>query len=211
MSKMCKGRENFDDWAFAVENLLILEGADSFLKQEGTGDAAATDAKARAKMILTIDSSLFVHIKDITTAKQLWTKLRSLFDDSGFSRKITLLRHLISIRLENCENMTNYVTQIVETSQRLSGTGFAINDEWVGSLLLAGLPERFMPMIMAIEHSGIQITADSIKSKLLDMEVADSGESERTSALAAKWRNKSSKRGNTNKQGGQIPNSPESV
>uniref|UniRef100_A0A1E1WGD5 Uncharacterized protein n=1 Tax=Pectinophora gossypiella TaxID=13191 RepID=A0A1E1WGD5_PECGO len=92
-----KGRENFDDWAFAVENLLILEGADSFLKQEGTGDAAAADVKARAKMILTIDSSLYVHIKDTTTAKELWTKLRSLFDDSGFSRKITLLRHLISI------------------------------------------------------------------------------------------------------------------
>lgn len=77
-------------------------------------------------------------------------KLRALFDDSGFSRKITLLRYLISIKLDICENMTNYVTQIVETSQRLSGTGFAINDVWVGSLLLAGLPEQFMPMIMAI-------------------------------------------------------------
>lgn len=106
-----KGRENFDDWAFAVENLLVLEGADIYLKQEGT-EAVSTsaDAKARAKLILTIDSSLFVHIKETKTTKELWTKLRSLFDDSGFSRRITLLRHLISIRLENCENMTSYVT-----------------------------------------------------------------------------------------------------
>lgn len=203
-----KGRENFDDWAFAVENLLVLEGANKYLKEEGTDEAAtAADAKARAKIVLTIDSSIFVHIKETKTTKELWTKLRSLFDDSGFSRRITLLRHLISIRLENSENMTSYVTQIVETSQRLNGTGFAINDEWVGSLLLAGLPERFMPMIMAIEHSGIQITADSIKTKLLDMESVDTSESERNSALLAKWqKNKWNKGGSTSRHGGQTSN-----
>lgn len=188
-----KGRENYDDWAFAVENLLILEGANKYLKEEPPADGTAitaaadtADAKARAKLILTIDSSLFVHIKNAKTTKQLWTTLKTLFDDSGFSRRITLLRHLISIRLENCDNMTNYVTQIVETSQRLSGTGFEINDEWVGSLMLAGLPERFMPMIMAIEHSGISITADSIKTKLLDMESSQVSETECNSALVAK-------------------------
>lgn len=204
-----KGRENFDDWAFAVENLLVLEGANKYLTEEGTdATAVATDAKARAKLILTIDSSLFVHIKETKTTKELWTRLRALFDNSGFSRRITLLRHLISIRLENCDNMTNYVTQIVETSQRLSGTGFKINDEWVGSLLLAGLPERFMPMIMAIEHSGIQITADSIKTKLLDMESVDASEMESSSALVARsWQKKRiGKGGSTSKHGGQASN-----
>lgn len=37
----------------------------------------------------------------------------------------------------------------------------------IGSLLLAGLPDEHMPMIMAIEHSGMVIIADSIKSKLI--------------------------------------------
>lgn len=66
--------------------------------------------------------------------------------------------------------MQSYVTQIVETGQKLSGTGFGISDEWVGCLLLAGLSEKFMPMIMAIEHSGIKITTDAIRTKLIDME-----------------------------------------
>ncbi|CAH2001960.1 unnamed protein product [Acanthoscelides obtectus] len=106
-----KGRENFEDWAFAIENLLVLEGAEQFIKQEGTdAEARLLDARTRAKLALTVDSSLFVHIKETKTTKELWTKLHSLFDDSGFSRRITLLRHLISLRLENYENMTNYVT-----------------------------------------------------------------------------------------------------
>lgn len=161
-----KGRENYDDWAFAVENFMILEGVDVTCVK---GLLDAENKKARAKLIMTIDPSLFVHIKTEATVQDLWAKLKSLFDDSGFTRKITLLRSLISIRLESCDSMTAYVNQLVETAQRLKGTGFEINDEWIGSLLLAGLPERFSPMIMAIEHSGLKISADAIKTKLLDM------------------------------------------
>lgn len=64
----------------------------------------------------------------------------------------------------------DYVSQIIETSQKLDRTGMKLDTSLVGSLLLAGLPERFAPMVMAIEHSGIEITTDVIKSKLLDMQ-----------------------------------------
>ncbi|CAH2109182.1 unnamed protein product [Euphydryas editha] len=166
-----RGRENYE-WCFAAENFLVLEGTLGCIKSE-LGQApvgAVDDAKTRAKLILTIDPSIYVHIKEVKSTKELWNKLKSLYDDSGFTRRIGLLRNLISIRLEDCDSMNSYVTQLVETGQKLAGTGFNISDEWIGSLLLAGLPDKFSPMIMAIEHSGINITTDSIKSKLLDME-----------------------------------------
>ena len=181
-----KGRENYDEWSFAAENLLVLEGMIHYIKTvDNTERKSADDAKTKAKLILTIDPGLYVHIKETKSSEELWQKLKNMFDDSGFSRKITLLRHLISVRQENCDSMTTYVTQIVETAQRLKGTGFAITDEWIGSLLLAGLPEKFSPMIMAIEHSGIQITADGIKSKLLDMEVSTTTDTDSSSAAFA--------------------------
>lgn len=205
-----KGRENYDEWTFAVEKkiVLVLEGMLHCIRPVVEKDIKLEDdAKARAKLCLTIDPALYVHIKKTTTSKELWDKLKSLFDDSGFSRKISLLRHLISIRRENCENMTSYVTQIVETSQRLSGTGFEITDQWVGSLMLAGLPEKFSPMIMAIEHSGIAITADVIKTKLLDSEPlelmgATSKETQNSeAAFASKWGKPKPRHGNTNQSG----------
>lgn len=168
------GRANYSEWVFAAENFLVLEGVQKFIYEEPSKEETAVDQKTRAKLVLTIDSSLFVHVKDVKTTTQLWNRLKNLFDDSGYARKITLLRNLISIRLENCSSMTAYVTQIVENGQKLSRTGFNISDEWIGSLLLAGLPEKFSPMIMAIEHSGISISADSIKTKLLDMEEKNS-------------------------------------
>ncbi|KAJ8929053.1 hypothetical protein NQ314_018299 [Rhamnusium bicolor] len=138
----------------------------------GNGTKTDTDkiSQARVKLILTIDSSLYFHIKETKTAGELWKKLKSLFADNGFVRRISLLRLFISTRLEDCQNMAAYVNQVVETSQRLQSTGFKIDDEWVGLLLLAGLSDKYLPMIMAIKHSGMQITTDVIKTKLLDIE-----------------------------------------
>lgn len=170
-----RGRENYSEWSFAAENFLILEGMAKCIKPEpGAIPEAADDARTKAKLILTVDPSIYVHIKNVSTSKELWEKLRTLFDDSGFTRKISLLRNLISVRLENCSSMTSYVTQIVEAGQKLSGTGFAISDEWIGSIMLAGLSEKYMPMIMAIEHAGMCITTDAIKAKLMDMEPENS-------------------------------------
>lgn len=173
---------------------MVLEGID--LDNISPDLSVSEQVKAKAKLVMTIDPSLYVHIKNENTVKDLWKKLRQLFDDTGFTRKISLLRTLISIRLENCESMTSYVSQIVETAHRLKGTGFEINEEWIASLLLAGLPEKFAPMIMAIEHSGLAVSADVIKTKLLDMtsEVSSSG------AESAFWtNNRRTKTGNTYK------------
>ena len=157
------------------------------VKPESEKEIKSTDdEKTKAKLIMTIDPSLYVHVKNVKSSKELWEKLKQLFDDNGFSRRISLLRNLISIRRENCSSMTSYVTQIIDTAQKLSGTGFEINDMWTGSLLLAGLPDRFSPMIMAIEHSGIPITSDSIKTKLLDMDSASQDECEVSGAFAVR-------------------------
>lgn len=71
------------------------------------------------------------------------------------------------IRPKNCAPVSSYLTGIIKTSPELSLTGFDINDEWVGSLLLAELSGKKSPKIMTIEHSGMSITADNIKTKLL--------------------------------------------
>ncbi|KAK9685718.1 hypothetical protein QE152_g37725 [Popillia japonica] len=174
------GRENYDDWAFAVENFLILEGLSKCI--DGTETDTDKILKAKAKLVLTLDASLFVHIKEAKTAAELWQKLKGMYDDTGFTRKIGLLRALISLRLESSESMEAYVNEVIETSQKLRRTGFCIDEEWIGSLLLAGLPEKFAPMIMAIEHSGLKIETDAIKTKLLDMQV-DGGSGRKSNAF----------------------------
>lgn len=108
----------------------------------------------------------YVHIQNATTAKEAWDNLKAAFEDSGLTRKVGLLRR-ITTRLENCESVEQYVTEIIYAAHQLNSIGLEVNEEWIGTILLAGLPERYEPMIMALENSGIAITGDSIKTKLL--------------------------------------------
>ncbi|KAK9719701.1 Zinc knuckle [Popillia japonica] len=75
------GRENYDEWCFAVENVFVLEGLTKYI--DGTEEDSVLIAKAKAKLILTIDPTLYVHVKDATTAKDVWTKIRNLYEDTG--------------------------------------------------------------------------------------------------------------------------------
>nr|CAI5851736.1 unnamed protein product [Callosobruchus analis] len=111
------GRENYANWAFAVENVFFLEGLTNCLV--GAEEDGVLVSKAKAKLILTLDPSLFTHVKDATSAKEVWDKLKEMYEDTGFARKISLLRKLISLRLDSCESMEQYVNSVIETSQKL--------------------------------------------------------------------------------------------
>lgn len=162
------GRENFDEWSSAIENVFVLEGLTNCLL--GTEEDSVLLAKAKAKLVLTIYPSLYVHVKDAGSCKEVLDKIKNLYEDRGFPRKIGLLMTLISLRLEGCVSMESYISQVIDTSQKLRKTGFSIDDQWVGPLLLAGLPEKYAPMLMAMEYSGVAITADSVKDKLPEIE-----------------------------------------
>lgn len=136
------GSENWSTWSFAMKTQLELE--DSWNCIEPSGDNAVLDAekdkKARCKIILAIDKSLYVHVRDCNTSAEVWKSLKNLFQDSGLDRRIGLLQKLCSIQLVECSSVEDYVNQVISTAQKLNDIGFSVNDEWIGSLLLKGLP-----------------------------------------------------------------------
>ncbi|XP_073811779.1 uncharacterized protein [Musca autumnalis] len=181
------GRENYTTWAFAVKTLLQHE--DLWDTVQGVYPSGAidqkVDTKAKTKIVLLVDKVNYVHIEDAETSKEVWDKLKSAFQDSGLTRRVGLLRQLITTSFAACGSVEEYVSQIVSTAHKLKEVDMPVSDEWVGTLLLAGLPEEYAPMIMGIESSGVKITGDSIKTKLLQ-DVKKRNESSDAAFLAAK-------------------------
>ncbi|CAL1678260.1 unnamed protein product [Lasius platythorax] len=160
-----KGRENYPTWKFAMSAL--LEHEDLWKCILGTETDARKLAKAKAKLILCIDPFNYSHIQTASTAKEIWLKLQAAFEDTGLTRRVSLLRTLATTQMEKCNSVDEYVNEIITTAHKLNGLGFTVSDEWIGTLLLAGLPNEYRPMIMGIENSGMPITADSIKTKIV--------------------------------------------
>lgn len=132
----------------------------------------STDAKkiskARGRIILAVEPEVYTYIEDKKTAKEAWESLSTTFDDNGLTRKVHLLLEASTTRLENCKSMEDYVARIIAAAQKLNSIGTKLPQDLVGALLLAGLPPSFKPMIMALSSSGKDITADLVKTKLLE-------------------------------------------
>lgn len=163
-----KGSSNYHTWCFAIQNVLQLKGFEKCITDPVTETNADKLRGCKATLSLSVDTPLFVHITKCETALEIWNTLKNLFDDKGLSRKVTLLRNLISTRLEDCDGMQPYVDKIVDSSNKLNGIGFDISDDWKTAILLAGLTETYNPFIMGIEASNTKISSDTIISKLLD-------------------------------------------
>lgn len=173
-----KGSENYHLWKFAIKNLLGYKGLSQALvvadATEAPNVAKLTDSskleQARAIVSLSVESNLYAHIEKASSALEIWNILEKLYDDRGLTRRITLLRELISIRLDDMDGMNEYVDKIKTTSNKLTGIGFKLTDEWLGAIMLAGLTKEFDPLVMTIEGSPDAMTADNISAKLLDMQ-----------------------------------------
>lgn len=56
---------------------------------------------------------------------------------------------------------------MTDTVARLRAIDFTIKDEWVAHFILAGLPDEYDPMIMALQKTGQILSLDDIKLQLL--------------------------------------------
>lgn len=170
-----KGMENYGTWQVTMQAVLELDDiwmnvVEVPLNAEGTPSTSvdeAKDRKARSRLTLSMEPNLYNHIQGAKTARDIWTRLKGLYEDKGIYRRVGLLRKLTNTKLIECNSMQDYVDRITTTAHQLREIKFDIPDEMEGALMLCGLPDEYKPMIVAMESSGMQITGNSIKLKLL--------------------------------------------
>lgn len=162
------GSNNYHTWCFAMKNIMAYKGYADCITDPVKEKSEDKLTSCKAFLCLSVESSIYVHIEKCQSASEIWLKLKSLYEDRGLSRKIGILRSLISTRLDDCENMQDYIDKIKNNANKLAGIGFDMSDDWLGAIIMAGLNDSFRPFIMGLEASGGNISADHIISKLLD-------------------------------------------
>lgn len=64
--------------------------------------------------------------------------------------------------------MQSYIDYILTNTTKLTGIGFALPDDWLAAIILAGLRDEFRPFIMGNEAANTAPKSDVIIAKLLD-------------------------------------------
>lgn len=189
------GVSNYNTWKFGVKNSLVLEGLwDSVL---GTEKDTIKDAKALARISLSLKPTLYQILYGITTAKAAWEKLQSVFEDKGLFRRVSLLRQLHRVDYTQYENMTKYIEAIFTLVQQLADIGKVIEDEEIAEILLSGLPQEFDTLVSALETASMTnaLSSELVRARLIQEEyrkvkTENQPSSSSSSALFAKNFNK---------------------
>lgn len=168
-----KGRENYHDWKFQLQNILILDNLWTAVVGYSSDDLTADDVrkrrdeKALAKINLSVDRCVFPLVIKAKNAKEAWDALSNAYEDKSLYSRLKLLRRLCNINLTKFKSMEDYVNEILNLSQQLSAMNKPLNDEFLAAIMLSGLTEEYDPMVMALENSTHTITSDLVKQKLL--------------------------------------------
>lgn len=107
------GRENFDSWKKAAQSYLIIKGLCKWCQNEPSASASAQgiadNEKAKAELTLLLEETNYSYVAEDDTAKKAWQNITKAFEDSGLSRKVSLLQQLVSLKLNDCVSMEEYV------------------------------------------------------------------------------------------------------
>lgn len=190
-----RGRENYDTWCVAARSYLIIKGYWSVVTSEPAASESATVTaaniekidKALSEITLLIEPVCYTYIATKTTAKQAWDALKEAFADGGVCRRIVLLEQLVTTKLTDCSSMEDFVNKKTTLWTKVKSAGFAIDENVAASLMLAGLPNEFKPMVFGIERSTPKLTVDYVKNLLLQEMLFEPNEV--GNALATKSKN----------------------
>lgn len=166
--KKLEGTTGFEIWKFQVKNYLECKNWwEAIEANELTPALKEADRKARTTICLLLEPSCFAHVYNAKTAREVWHSLCNGYEDKGWGRRISLQRQLWSCKLENFVCMEKYISKVISIAQQLAAIDAKVSDDWLISILPAGLTSDYNPLIMAIDNNGNQISLEQIKTKLL--------------------------------------------
>lgn len=170
MEKLKSG--NYDSWSFKMQSLLInldlwdyVEGdaptpnvkeATSTAPEEILNSAEIKawkkgDSKAKANIVLCVENSQLVLIKDQETSKKSWKALKDHHFKNTITNKASVLKELCTKRLSEGGNAETHLLEMEELFQRLANLGKDLEEDMKVILVLQSLPDSYRPLAAALE------------------------------------------------------------
>ena len=196
-------KDNYDTWRMQIEAVLIkgdlweYVSGECSLPQPTESSAAAiaaqaqwrkNDRKARSDLVLAIHPSELPQVRHLTSSREVWLKLESIYASRGPARKATLLKQLILQRLVDGGDVRDHMNKFFNAVDKLSAMDVQINGDLLSIMLLYSLPPSYENFRCAIESRDELPPAEALKVKILEENDvrAQSAVVEAAGALAAR-------------------------
>lgn len=110
------------------------------------------DDEARGTIGLLVEDDQLAHIRKAATAKAMWDALKEYHEKDSFTNRVTLMRTICCMKLEEGGNAVAHINQMRDLFSRLCDFGEQqLSEQWSSAMLLRSLPSSYDPLVIAIE------------------------------------------------------------
>ena len=163
-----------------MELLLVKENlwtmVTDVVPAERNNDWTERNNKAKAIIGLSLEDNQLQHVRKLETAKGYWDALKQIHEKSSLSGKVSLLRRLCQLKMQEDGNLETHLNTFFEICDRLDEIEETLTDRLQIAMLLSSLPESFDSIIMALEaRPDEDLTINLVKEKLINESVRRQG------------------------------------
>ena len=131
------------------------------------------DRKARAIIGLSLSDEHLEHVRDVTTAKEMWKAITDVFERHTLLNKLSARRKFYTVSMDKGEKMLTYLNRVKQLASTLKSMNVDIDDKEIAMAALNGLPSTYEGLIVALDALGNDdksFTFELVKSRLLQEE-----------------------------------------
>ena len=167
---------NFHIWKQKIQLHLALRDLDQYIDSNPPTEEKELeiwnrgDRKARAIIGLSLSDEHLNHVRDVTSAKDMWTAIRNLFERHTLLNKLAARRRFYTATMENGEKVLTFINRVQQLASTLKSMGIDVDDKEVAMAVLNGLPPQYENLIVALDALGNEdklFTLEFVKSRLL--------------------------------------------
>ena len=125
------------------------------------------DYKIKHTIRLCVSNSILLNISGEAKMKDLWDKLRTLYQSKSIVIKLFLQKKLYNLRMKDGDSVTKHLNAFNTVVSQLSSVDIKISDEDKCINLLCSLPDSWDSLVIEIGSSATALQFDEIVSSLL--------------------------------------------
>ena len=138
---------------YRLNELSPLSDEDLEMLEDAIDTYDQKEAQVREIIYETVSKSVFLEIKNETSAYNVWTKLVAIHEEKGTMTYTDTLTKLSSARYADGKNMRSHITYMKELQERLAEMGNPINDDQFSAYIRASLTPDYRPLMTSIMAS----------------------------------------------------------
>ena len=122
--------------------------------QEYSANRAIQSYQAASLIRLLLEDGPLLQTRGINDALELWNRLKTLYEQSGFSSEFLISRELFSTTLERCKgSIEGYLTRIQRLTDELAAKKLAILNKVIAAYTLSNLGPEWENTVAIISQS----------------------------------------------------------